>query len=164
MVERAQEAIARRKRLIQQASRCAKRTQEDQALILALTNQVKVELNELSNFHETSHDMRKAQRVHRVMRVEEINQYRLQEHEATAVRQEAAIADLREKNEIAQLLISRYKEHKDEEAALESEENSRLSHERRRTDCQIETSVEQRGPATSIGRGDQIVWEDASRA
>lgn len=45
---------------------------------------------------------------------------------------------MRKKNEIAQLLIFHYKEHEDEEAAQESEENSRLSRERRRTDNQIE--------------------------
>ena len=56
-------------------------------------------------------------------------------HEAISVRKEAVITYLNEKNETAQLLITRYKE-------LVDDENSRRNRDHRRTDRQIEDWVQ----------------------
>ena len=45
---------------------------------------------------------------------------------------------MREKGEIAQLLIAQYKEHEDEEAVLESKENSRRNRHPRRNESEME--------------------------
>ena len=62
--------------------------------------------------------------VHRSRRIQHLNNHglRIRELEATSIRQEKTIEDLRERNDIAQLLITRYKEHENEEATLESKE------------------------------------------
>ena len=57
------------------------------------------------------------------------------------VRQEKTIEDLIERNDIAQLLITRYKKHEDEEAAMEREEYSRRNRDRHRTESEMELQV-----------------------
>ena len=59
--------------------------------------------------------------VHRSRRVQHLNNQveRIREHEVTCIRQEKTIEDMRERDEIAQLLMHERDEHEDEEAALE---------------------------------------------
>ena len=94
--------------------------------------------NELANFHEGAQDMRRMQAVYRAQKFQYINNQalRTRELEATAIRHEKTIEDLREKDEIAQLLI---KAQEDKDAALEIKEQSRRNSDFRRNESELET-------------------------
>jgi hypothetical protein len=94
----------RRRRLMQQAGRKARRNEKDQALILALQNEEDAEHRrseataaELARFHQGALEMRRMHAiVHRSRRVHHLNnqELRIRELKATYIRQEKTIEDL----------------------------------------------------------------------
>ena len=145
-----------RTRLMHQASRrvIRGRNAEDQALIMALQNQVDHEhlraeglSEELARFHAGEHDMHNMQNAHRVNRVKHIAnlrqsitalQQRIRELGALTDRQEQTMQGMREDNQTAQLLIAHYKAEEDEAAEMERRGTSRLMRDRQRIEEEIE--------------------------
>ena len=148
-VPEADEAITARTRLMYQG-----RNSEDQALIIALQNQLDREHHraegrseELARFHEGAHDMHNMQNAHRVNRVQHIAnlrqgintlQQRIRDREAHSDRQGHAMKGLRDDNQTAQLLIAHYKAEEDEAAELERRGTSRLMRDRQRIEEEID--------------------------
>jgi hypothetical protein len=136
--------------MIAQFSRRGKRSEGDQELITELSPQVEVEhdqavpsANNLANNRQVAKSQTvfrrqivaiddnliiKSRQLTATVARREAEMAELHErHEAIYIRKEAVIVDSNEKIEIAQLLITRYKE-------LDDNENSRHSRDHRRTD------------------------------